>query len=101
MRAAGEGRKGKFETTRLVGIGMMLSGVLAFTFAVAGPSGAGSTTGATPQQQSVECQQTSTSGTMCQIAWAISRGCHTTPAQHTQCTCHSTTTTYGDTTTTS
>lgn len=115
MRAAGEGRKSKFETTRLVGIGLMLSGVLAFTFAVLGTSGAGATGAAKPAHNVIPtCQNTAAAGSP--VAQVIQAGyntgcndnsttttkpCNTTTTTKAPCTCSTTTTTEVDTTTSS
>jgi hypothetical protein len=108
MRADGEGRKQKMQTTRVVGIGMMLGGILAFSFAVAGMSGAGATNVAKPAHQ--VCEVNTHGHPMGQVAGAINQGCNeTTTTFDEQCGCTttttvhececSTTTTYPDTTT--
>ena len=61
MRAEGVGRNGKLEAARLAGIVLMLSGVMALTFAVVGVSSVGATK-ATPANHPVSCQQSVTAG---------------------------------------
>jgi LPXTG-motif cell wall-anchored protein len=113
MRAAGEGRKSKFETTRLVGIGLMLSGILAFTFAVLGTSGAGATGAAKPAHNVIPtCQHTAAAGspvaeviqagynTGCNDTTTTTKPCTTTTTTTGPCSCTTTTTTEVDTTTT-
>jgi hypothetical protein len=99
MRAAGGSRKDKMQTTRVVGIGMMLAGIMAFTFAVVGMTSAGATS-ATPKHHTVSCDKTNEPGsTMGQVAEAINQGCHTTTTVKPPCTCSTTTTNYVTTTT--
>lgn len=101
MRAEGEGHKTNIDKTRLVGIGLMLSGVLAFTFAFVGVPGAGATS-ATPLHHPVSCEQTTGAYTpIGQVLQAVvNSGCNTTTT-HGKCGCSTTTTTTGPTTTSS
>ncbi len=92
MRADGGSRTKKTETTRVVGIGMMIAGVLAFGFAIAGYSSAGATGTAQPAHR--VCESPYGTGTTGQVAGAIHTGCNeTTTTWNEQCGCSTTTTT--------
>jgi len=72
---------------------MMIAGVLAFGFAVAGVSSAGATGAANPAHHS--CERSYDTGTTGAVAGAIYKGCNEpTTTWNEQCGCSTTTTTY-------